>query len=105
MYPPKLTVGPPKRHHIVVYFHAKLRSEFTAAAMEERTQLDANEVKSAAWLSKDVISAIAESYEENQTIQVNSVHLPKTIRSVILDSIYLFLIIILFLVKGGSAWY
>ncbi|XP_005099436.1 nucleoside diphosphate-linked moiety X motif 17 [Aplysia californica] len=86
VYPPKLSVGPPKRHHIVVYFHAKLRKELTAIAMEERTKIDPNEVLSCAWLNKDLVSAIAQSYDEDHNEGMKIDHLPPTFRALTLNA-------------------
>jgi len=81
MYPPKLSVGPPKRHHIVVYFHAKLREGLTTEVLEKRTKIDANEVLSCAWLERDVVTAIAKSYEEDGTHNIDADKFPQTFKA------------------------
>ncbi|BFZ02393.1 hypothetical protein BsWGS_05432 [Bradybaena similaris] len=85
VYPPKLSVGPPIRHHIVVYFHAKLLGELTAEIMERRINFDPGEVDACAWLDTDIVSAIAQSFDEDNDEGINNDHLPKSFRALVLD--------------------
>ncbi|CAG5125624.1 unnamed protein product [Candidula unifasciata] len=85
VYPPKLSVGPPVRHHIVVYFHAKLLEDLTAEVMERRINFEPGEVDSCAWLDRDIVSAIAQSFDEDYDEGINNDHLPKSFRALVLD--------------------
>ena len=87
MFPPKLCSGNPKRHHVVIYFHAKLRQELTAERMESRTKIDRTEVMSCAWLDKDVVCAIAESSEEeDRDVDIETEHLPQWFKALVVKS-------------------
>lgn len=83
VFPPMLPLGPPQRHHIVVYFHAQLKDGMTANKMEKEILFNPLEVDACAWLDKDIISAIVQSYED-ETIK-SYTHLPKFIRALTLD--------------------
>lgn len=73
-------MGLPFRHHIVVYFHAKLVEDLTAEVMQDRISFDPEEVDACAWLDRDVISAIAQSFSEGYDENVRNEHLPKVFR-------------------------
>ena len=62
-YPPTLSLGLPIRHHIVVYFHAKLKEPFTADRLQSELRLDPEEVGASVWLERKIIEAIVATYE------------------------------------------
>lgn len=64
MYPPKLTLGAPKRHHIVVYLHGKLKPGFDSNTMNKQLQLDPTETDACAWFDKDLVTRITQANEE-----------------------------------------
>lgn len=63
MYPPKLSSGLPKRHHAVVYLHAKLCKSYTAEKLQEEINLAPDEVGASAWFDKKIIKAIVRTIE------------------------------------------
>lgn len=67
MYPTKLTIGPPKRHHIVVYMYGKLKPVFDANTMNKQLQLEPLETDACAWLDRDLVKRITEADEEKAT--------------------------------------
>jgi 8-oxo-dGTP pyrophosphatase MutT (NUDIX family) len=56
VYPPFLERGPPKRHHVVVYFHLRLIE--THQVLDEKIVLDPEEVDACAWLSVEQAAAL-----------------------------------------------
>lgn len=64
VFPPKLTLGQSKRHHAVVYLHAKLKSDFTACKMNSDVRIDPGEVGACAWFDKSMVKAIVSAREE-----------------------------------------
>ena len=56
-FPYSLSMGLPKRHHIVTYYW--VRSSETSAALEARLRLDAGEVDAAMWLSPTLARLVA----------------------------------------------
>ena len=72
MYPPKLTLGPPKRHHVVIYLHAKLHRDYTAEKLTAKVKVDPVEVGACAWFDLEKIKAIVSVVEgEGQKTQGN----------------------------------
>lgn len=67
VYPTKLTIGPPKRHHIVVYLYGKLKPGFDANTMNKQLQLEPLETDACAWLDRDLVKRITEADEEKAT--------------------------------------
>ena len=57
VYPYSLSVGAPKRHHIVTYFY--VRSSEHSSALQDRMKLDENEVDAAMWLNPSLASLVA----------------------------------------------
>ena len=82
VYPYILSMGPPKRHHVVVYLHLSLNT----AAMELRNKmmLDPEEVDAAMWLDPSLARLVAEDKvpdscpPEIQTLCVNKTGLMST---------------------------
>ncbi|XP_059165437.1 nucleoside diphosphate-linked moiety X motif 17-like [Physella acuta] len=83
VFPPMLAVGLPRRHHVVVYFHVQLKSGLTADVMEKLIHFDPNEVDASAWIDRETVTAIANSYDENPN--TDPPNIPATFRAIILD--------------------
>ena len=56
-YPYSLSVGPPKRHHIVTYYY--VRTSEHSSALQARMKLDETEVDAAMWLSPSLATLAA----------------------------------------------
>ncbi|KAH9499151.1 Nucleoside diphosphate-linked moiety X motif 17 [Bulinus truncatus] len=84
VYPPVLALGPPTRHHIVVYFHIQLKGGLTADKIDQQIKFEPAEVDATVWLDRDIIKAIAESYD-GQVTDAQVQHLPHVVRALILD--------------------
>lgn len=56
VYPHTLSLGQPKRHHIVVYLH--LRVDERSDVMDKRICLDKNEVDGSVWIDEHLVSAM-----------------------------------------------
>ena len=68
VFPPRLSLGIPKRHHAVIYLHAKLKHNITAQSLIDRINIDPVEVGAAAWFNQSQIEAITSVKEgEDQT--------------------------------------
>ena len=80
VYPPKLSLGLPRRHHVVVYLYTKLKQPHTAACMQHKIALDPEEVGACAWLDRAVIESIVQASEEQDGPSSDSSHLPLTFR-------------------------
>ncbi|RUS81612.1 hypothetical protein EGW08_010625 [Elysia chlorotica] len=85
VFPPKLSVGLPKRHHIVVYFHARLVKGLTASVLEDRLKFDPGEVDACAWLDRNLVTFIANCDDEDDLSPSSFEHLPKAFRALVLD--------------------
>jgi len=57
VYPYVLTMGQPKRHHLVLYYLIKLQKSYTELASEMK--LDKSEVDGACWCDEDLAKLIA----------------------------------------------
>ena len=57
VYPYSLGMGPPKRHHIVLYYW--VRTCETSCELQTRLQLDASEVDAAMWLTPSLAKLVA----------------------------------------------
>ena len=68
VYPTKLSIGLPKRHHVVCYIHARLGT-FTAEALESRLRPSPDEVGACAWLDRQMVKAIVAADEEGIRIE------------------------------------
>ena len=80
MFPPKLSVGPPKRHHIVVYFHARLVNGLTASMLEDHINFDPGEVDACAWLDRNLVTSIVNCDDEEKDSPSTVDHLPDSFR-------------------------
>ena len=68
VYPPRLSLGPPKRHHAVVYLYAKLKPEITSTILQSNIKIDPSEVGASAWFDRSKVKAIVSVKEgEGQT--------------------------------------
>ena len=76
-FPTKLSLGLPKRHHIVCYLHAKLKSHVTSDVLRSRLKLDPSEVGASAWVDVELAQAIVAADEEAQILKKSSPTLPK----------------------------
>ena len=61
-FPPKLSAGLPKRHHVILYIHCKLR--VTTASAQALLKPDHREVGAYAWFNRSVVSQIVSASEE-----------------------------------------
>lgn len=73
-------MGPPVRHHIVLYLHARLTQPHTADALFERLKFDPGEVAMCAWVDRKIVEAIVKQSEETEGDVVWDASLPKTIK-------------------------
>ncbi|XP_045216681.2 nucleoside diphosphate-linked moiety X motif 17-like [Mercenaria mercenaria] len=64
VFPPKLTLGQSKRHHAVVYLHAKLKSKYTVHSLNSEVKIDPGEVGACAWFDRSKVKAIVSAREE-----------------------------------------
>ena len=64
-FPTKLSLGLPKRHHIVCYIHAKLKT-LSSQALSDRLHLDPEEVGACAWIDAELAHDIVAADEESQ---------------------------------------
>ncbi|XP_071107220.1 nucleoside diphosphate-linked moiety X motif 17-like [Haliotis cracherodii] len=86
VYPPKLSHGLPKRHHMVVYLYGKLISDLTSDKLTSQLKMQPEEVDACTWLDRDVISGIVKlSDEESPEQQNTSGSLPQTVRATVLN--------------------
>ena len=83
-----LSRGLPVRHHIVVYTHARLSHPLTSSHLQTSLRLDAAEVGAATWLSRSMVDAIVNTFDDSSdsvpmtSCQQSLVDFPDTIESV-----------------------
>ena len=63
MYPPNLTWGPPKRHHLVIYLHVKLSEPWTAEKISHHIKLQPDETDMCVWLSRTYARLVSQVQE------------------------------------------
>lgn len=85
VYPPRLSLGMPTRHHIVLYLHAKLTETHTAESLFDKLSFDPNEVASCVWVDHTLIRAIVHQTEEDGDHVQTDPTLPKTVRALVID--------------------
>ncbi|CAL4193667.1 unnamed protein product, partial [Meganyctiphanes norvegica] len=56
VFPPVLSMGPPKRHHIVVYKHITVNA--STLQLQRKLKLDPEEVHAAVWLNRSLVERI-----------------------------------------------
>jgi len=66
-YPPLITLGEPRNHHVVLYFHSK--SSETWKQLQARIKLDPKEVQASTWLSRHNVQSIKSSHKGVEVIQ------------------------------------
>ena len=72
VYPPKLSLGHPKRHHAVVYLHARLNKHITSDSLTPKVKIDPGEVGACAWFDIEKVKAIVSVTEgQGQGLQQN----------------------------------
>ncbi len=85
-----LSMGLPKRHHVVVYLHAKLKSSLTSESLQTQLKPDPEEVDACAWIQRPLASAIvAASDERRSTVATASVGLPESFQFVLFTVVLL----------------
>ena len=77
VYPPMLSAGNPKRHHIVIYTHIPLREQYTSSLMQKRLKLDPVETGASVWLDRPTVEAIVETSDYGQTEDLSATDLIK----------------------------
>ncbi|KAJ6651351.1 hypothetical protein lerEdw1_021050 [Lerista edwardsae] len=78
VYPPMLSRGPPKRHHVVIYL--LLLSHESRPQLQARLQPNEAEVSAYAWLAPQVLAAVAATQDGVPDSRRASGNLPQTIR-------------------------
>lgn len=86
VFPAKLSVAPPKRHHVVVFFHARLVEGLTASKLENRINFDPGEVDACAWLDRSMVTSIAECDDEKVDSSVSLKHCKASFRAFVLNA-------------------
>lgn len=66
VYPPHLTWGSPKRHHLVVYLHVRLCEPWTAEQVSAHVRLQVEETDMCVWLPHDVTQCVANVFEQDR---------------------------------------
>ncbi|KAK4325085.1 hypothetical protein Pmani_004241 [Petrolisthes manimaculis] len=59
-YPPVLYCGLPKRHHLVVYFHLKLK--LSSTDLQQFIKLNYSEVDACVWLTRELAEVVVNGY-------------------------------------------
>ncbi|XP_076444247.1 m7GpppN-mRNA hydrolase NUDT17-like isoform X1 [Babylonia areolata] len=85
VYPPRLSLGAPLRHHIVLYLHAVLTPQLTSDVLFKQLKFDPNEVSACTWVDKKTIEAIVKVNEEMTDSVQHDPALPQTLRALLLD--------------------
>ncbi|XP_074044736.1 nucleoside diphosphate-linked moiety X motif 17 isoform X1 [Macrotis lagotis] len=79
-YPPMLSQGHPRCHHIVLY--VLVTSQETEQQLQDRIQPNQEEVNAYAWLKPDVLAAVAASEDGPDTSESLSQYLPPFVQAV-----------------------
>eukprot|EP00057_Strongylocentrotus_purpuratus_P014779 XP_011669253.1 PREDICTED: nucleoside diphosphate-linked moiety X motif 17-like [Strongylocentrotus purpuratus] len=86
VYPPLLSRGLPKKHHIVVY--QSVTSSKTHQQLDAELKLDANEVGAAAWLEESIVRGLTQLSEEGgEKSDAVLNEIPDTIRGHVVDPV------------------
>ncbi|KYO41766.1 nucleoside diphosphate-linked moiety X motif 17 isoform X1 [Alligator mississippiensis] len=78
VFPPRLSRGLPRRHHIVAYL--LLLAKETHQQLEARMQPDESEVSAYAWLEPPVLESIVAAGDMAESLGQVPSHLPATVR-------------------------
>lgn len=79
VYPPMLTLGEPKRHHLVIYHYIQVAS--SKSELSKRVQLDPNEVDACAWLNERQIDVVVNGFQGEEPPS----DLPKTFELTVIE--------------------
>ncbi|XP_060072146.1 nucleoside diphosphate-linked moiety X motif 17-like [Ylistrum balloti] len=83
VFPPKLTLGLPKRHHVVVYLYGKLNSDLTSDVLSERIRLQPEEAEACVWLDRKIIQGIVACKEEEKSqLHFKDLNLPEVVKGI-----------------------
>ncbi|XP_069138633.1 nucleoside diphosphate-linked moiety X motif 17-like [Argopecten irradians] len=86
VFPPKLTLGLPKRHHIVVYLYGKLTSDLTSDVLTKRIKLQPEEAEACLWLDQRSVQGIVACNEEEKSEQnFKQLNLPETFSGLVIQ--------------------
>ncbi|XP_052098561.1 nucleoside diphosphate-linked moiety X motif 17-like isoform X1 [Mytilus californianus] len=85
VFPTKLSLGQPKRHHVVLYLHAKLIANLTSEKLNQQMKLCPKEVGACAWLEVPVVEAIVSGCEETAKNPTVGSHITKKIKGFIIN--------------------
>ena len=80
-----LSMGQPRRHHLVIYLHLALEAPYTAEAMSKLLKPDPREVAVCAWLTRQHAAAITAVDEESIGTVTDIPEAPPVIQSVALS--------------------
>ena len=80
VFPTKLSMGQPKRHHLVLYLHAKLTSNLTSEKLDQQMKLNPDEVGASAWLDLPTVEAIVSACEEKAVNSKPGSHIEKEVK-------------------------
>ncbi|XP_070541749.1 nucleoside diphosphate-linked moiety X motif 17-like [Ptychodera flava] len=83
VYPPYLSRGLPRRHHIVVYLSISCADNHDV--LDERIRLQPEEVEASAWLTEEMVRAIVARDEDATDMEITA-DLPKTFRAKVLKN-------------------
>jgi len=72
VFPPKLSLGPPKRHHAVVYIHTRLKPEHTSDSLGSKFNIDSTEVGALAWFDRSKVKVIVSAREEDGACRIDT---------------------------------
>ena len=73
-------MGQPKRHHIVLYLHARLIGNLTSEKLNSQMKLNPEEVEASAWLDVQTIEGIVSACEETAKNLSDTNHIPKQVK-------------------------
>ncbi|XP_063956174.1 nucleoside diphosphate-linked moiety X motif 17-like [Lytechinus pictus] len=85
VYPPLLSRGLPKKHHIVVY--QSVTSSKTHQQLDTELRLSSDEVGAAAWLEESIVRALTQLSEEEDRVKRKAIlsEIPEKLRGHIVD--------------------
>ncbi|XP_023933103.1 nucleoside diphosphate-linked moiety X motif 17 [Lingula anatina] len=85
VFPPRLSRGSPKRHHVVVYLHAKLVQPYTAEILQGQIAVDDKEVGAYAWLNRQIIEGIVATNEGEDNLSEKIANVPETFHASVIQ--------------------
>ncbi|KAI0217130.1 Nucleoside diphosphate-linked moiety X motif 17 [Lamellibrachia satsuma] len=84
-FPAMLSVGLPKRHHMVVYLYARLKPPFSSKMLNSQLKIDPGEVAASVWLQRALVDAIVATSEFRDATAVDLSQIPNHISATLLD--------------------